>query len=100
MANLTLQDVKSYIKVDFDDDDSNIQLMLDAATEYITGSVGECDPTKARVRLLLLSIVGFMYETRTFTLEKDSKVPYPWQNTLLQLRWEYGNDSEGGEQDG
>lgn len=100
MANLTLQDVKSYIKVDFDDDDSNIQLMLDAAAEYITGSVGECDQTKARVRLLLLSIVGFMYETRTFVLDKDNKVAYPWQNTLLQLRWEYSNDSEDGGNDG
>lgn len=98
MADLSLEDVKSYIKVDFDDDNSNIQLMLDSAVEYVSGCVGECDQTKARVRILLLSIVGFMYETRTFVLDKDSKVAYPWQNTLLQLRWEYAK--EEGEQDG
>lgn len=90
MADLTLSEIKSYIRVDFSDDDLNIQLMYDAAIEYIEGCVGECNQTKARVRLLLLSIIGWMYETRTFVLEKGSQVHYPWQNTLLQLRWEYG----------
>lgn len=100
MADLTLSEVKSYIKVDFDDDDSNIQLMLDAAVEYITGCIGECDQTKARVKLLLLSIVGFMYETRTFVLEKESKIHYPWTNTIQQLKLELLPGTEEGAGDG
>ena len=38
---MTLEEVKNFLKVDFDDDDSLITLEIEAAEEYITDAVGQ-----------------------------------------------------------
>lgn len=87
---MDLQEVKSFLKVDFDDDDSYILLLIDAAKEYIIDSVGKYDASKARMRVYLLNIVSTLYEKRSLTVElanqKDEKVQYALMSIARQLR--------------
>lgn len=86
---MTLEKVKQFLKVDFDDDDSIIELIMVAAEEYIAGAVGTCDFNKARVRLLYLNLVGSMYENRLFTVDtSNEKLSWITNSMLLQLQLE------------
>ena len=58
---MTLAEMKSYLKVDFDDDDNFITLLMDVAREYIIDAIGECNEEIARVKLLMRVIVAELY---------------------------------------
>ena len=78
--------IKNYLRIDTDYDDEYIMLLLDVAREYVIDAVGECDETKARVKLVMLNIIATLYENRKFTIEKNNeKVAYAIKNMLLQL---------------
>ncbi len=84
-----LQQVKQFLRVDFDDDDSYIILLIDVAKEYIIDAVGKYDETSARYKLLLLNIVSTLYENREYTIDKtNEKVAYTLKSIILQLQLE------------
>lgn len=86
---MTLNEVKSWLKVDFDDDDDFITLLIAAAQEYVTDALGKCDENIARVRLLMLVIISEMYEKRALTVNSDStntKVQYTIRSIINQLQ--------------
>ena len=87
--------MKSYLKVDFNDDDNEITLMMNVAREYITDAIGECDETIARVQLLMRVIVGELYEKRSMTFDMNStneKVQYVIRSIINQLSFSFGDD--------
>ena len=95
---MTLAEMKSYLKVDFNDDDNDITLMMNVAREYITDAIGECDETIARVQLLMRVIVGELYEKRSMTFDMNStneKVQYVIRSIINQLS--YGDDEDEAE---
>ncbi|WP_252242890.1 head-tail connector protein [Clostridium sp. ZS2] len=86
---MDLQQVKQFLRIDFDDDDSYIILLIDVAKEYIIGAVGKYDETSARYKLLLLNIVSTLYENREYTIDKtNEKVTYTLKSIILQLQLE------------
>ena len=90
---MTLAEMKSYLKVDFDDDDNFITLLMDVAREYITDAIGECNEEIARVQLLMRVIVGELYEKRSMTFDMNStneKVQYVIRSIINQLS--FGDD--------
>ena len=90
---MTLAEMKSYLKVDYNDDDNEITLMMNVAREYIIDAVGECDETIARVQLLMRVIVGELYEKRSMTFDMNStneKVQYVIRSIINQLS--FGDD--------
>ena len=90
---MTLTEMKSYLKVDFNDDDNEITLMMNVAREYIIDAIGECDETIARVQLLMRVIVGELYEKRSMTFDMNStnqKVQYVIRSIINQLS--FGDD--------
>ena len=90
---MTLAEMKSYLKVDYNDDDNEITLMMNVAREYITDAIGECDETIARVQLLMRVIVGELYENRSMTFDMNStnqKVQYVIRSIINQLS--FGDD--------
>jgi len=92
---MTLAEMKSYLKVDFNDDDNEITLMMNVAREYITDAIGECDETIARVQLLMRVIVGELYEKRSMTFDMNStneKVQYVIRSIINQLSFSFGDD--------
>lgn len=84
---MTLDEIKRFLRVDFEDDDDLIILQLEAAREYIADAVGECDESSARVRLLLLNIVSTLYESRLYTVtQAGEKTQYSLRSMMLQLQ--------------
>lgn len=78
--------IKNYLRIDTDFDDEYIKLLIDVAREYVTDAVGECDETKARVKLVMLNLIATLYENRQFTIDKSNeKVAYAIKTMLLQL---------------
>nr|DAE10100.1 MAG TPA: hypothetical protein [Siphoviridae sp. ctGuJ10] len=72
-----LNDVKQYISVDFDDDDSLISDEIEIAQIYIDQCCGEeykTNEKKVRLSSLLLkAIVKFMYENRSIVITQNIK---------------------------
>ncbi len=90
---MTLAEMKSYLKVDFDDDDNFITLLMDVAREYIIDAIGECNEEIARVKLLMRVIVAELYEKRSMTFDMNStneKVQYVIRSIINQLS--FGDD--------
>nr|DAS68140.1 MAG TPA: head tail connector [Caudoviricetes sp.] len=83
-----LDEIKKYLRIDFDDDDSYITLLVETAKEYIEAAVGAYREGSARHRLLLYNIVATLYENRQFTLEKGDQVAYTLKSMILQLELE------------
>lgn len=83
--NLTL--VKNFLRIDMDEDDEYLNLLIEAAKEYIIDAIGVCDEENPRVKLLMLNIIASLYETRQFTIEKaNEKVQYTLKSMLMQLQ--------------
>lgn len=86
---MDLNTVKNFLRVDFDDDDDLINLLIDVAEEYITAAVGECDYMSARVKLLAMVIITDLYETRSMTTDKMSqKTQHTIRSIIAQLQAE------------
>ncbi len=86
---MTLEEVKNFLKVDFDDDNNLITLQMEAAEEYIVDAIGEYNESSARVKLLLLNIVSTLYENRLYTVSQaNRKVQYALRGMVLQLQLE------------
>ena len=95
---MTLAEAKAFLKVDFNDDDDFIKLLIDVAEEYIIDALGKCDETVARVKLLMRIIVGELYEKRSMTFDIDNtnqKVQYTIRSIINQLS--YGDDEDEAE---
>ena len=63
---MELKEIKGYLRVDYDDDDSLIQLMLDAVLDEMTELIpgfNRAEPTN-RQKLLILAYVKELYDTR------------------------------------
>lgn len=89
---MTLEEVKSFIHVDFNDDDIKIEIMKDAAIEYIKDSLGSYNEKRAKQKLLLGTLVEDMYNKESFTVDdKNESVKYIIKSIILQEQLE-GDD--------
>lgn len=88
VKDLSLEDVKLFLKVDLEDDDNYIKLLIDVAKEYVSSQIGSCDQSKARVRILMLTIIANLYEKRQLTIDKGDKVQYVLNTMIMQLQME------------
>lgn len=74
VSELDIAMVKLYLKVEFNDDDMLIQLIIDGAKGYLKSYTGLDDimiDTKEDLTLGLLALITDMYENRSFTIEQD-----------------------------
>ena len=95
---ITLEQVKNILRVDTDEDDAYLELLMKAAEEYIIAAVGAY-PQSARADILAACLVSTMYETRSFAVEKEDKKQAVIQSMLVQLELEHGLEN-GGKPDG
>ncbi len=93
---MTLDEVKRYLRVDFDDDDADIQTMMEAAKEYIAGAVGEYDDTQQKANMLFLAIVQDLYDNRTLmvTEQQRRRMSYTYASIILQLQYQEDEEEE------
>lgn len=87
---MNLATVKEYLKIDFDDDDRILEMLLGSARRYVLDAVGyQPDETDERVQLLLLVLVSDWYEHREYTSSQkvSQKVRYTVRSIVLQLQY-------------
>lgn len=96
---MKLEEIKNFLRIDGDDDDEFLLLLMDAAKEYVTHGIGRCDESSARVKLVLLTIVSTLYENRLFTVESaNEKVQYAIRSMMMQLSLECGEGDDHGDE--
>lgn len=93
---IEFEDVKNYLRVDFNDDDMLIYVMIDTAKQYISDAVGKFDENNPKHNMILLAVVAHLYENRMLQGQSSGKITRIISSMLLQERLnEYGGD--GGE---
>ena len=60
--------VKEYLRIDDDADDMTIELMMNAAKEYI-----KCDEKNPKTQMLFMLIIQDLYENRVLTVKEADK---------------------------
>ena len=68
---MSLGEVKKYLNIDFNDDDTLITLFIEVAKDYVSNGFGIYDPTNPGHKILLLKAVLILYENRE---SEDDKV--------------------------
>jgi uncharacterized phage protein (predicted DNA packaging) len=92
---VTLEQIKNILRVDTDEDDAYLELLIKAAEEYISAAVGAY-PQSARADILTAFLVSTMYETRSFAVDKEDKRQAVVQSMLIQLQLEQGGGESYG----
>jgi len=75
---IALEDVKNYLRIDGDEEDTDIETLIDISLIYIDSMVGEKykDDKKAikLADLLQLKLISDMYEQRSTDIQNNMKV--------------------------
>lgn len=83
---MELDELKSYIRVDYDDDDGIIRLMLDAVLDEMEELIPKFNresPTN-RQKLLICAYVKEVYDQRGNTTTNSEKIRYAVQSLMLK----------------
>lgn len=86
---MTIETVKDYLRVDGDDDDGLISLMMETAKEYIVSAVGEYDEEDKTANLLFCAIVQNLYDSRELMqsdIQQRKAIEYTFKSIILQLQ--------------
>lgn len=90
---MTLETVKEFLRIDYDDEDELLLLEISAAEEYIKNAVGRYDAENPLMNLLMLNIIVNMHDERALAITSEQKKNYTTRNIILQLQMdEYGGD--------
>lgn len=86
---LTLAEVKSFLRIDFDDDDGMLESLMKVADEYLTGAIGKTYNKEAeRAKLLALIVVQDLYDSRGMIEKVSGTVRKLISDFTLQLQLE------------
>ena len=94
---MKLEEVKSFLRVDFDDDDNLIKCIMKAAELYIKDTVGEYDKENSKANLLFMALVQDLYDNRELmvTEQKKKRMSYTYASIILQLQYSNKEVAEG-----
>ncbi len=81
-----LTEIKDYLRVDFDDDDSLLNTIILAGKEYIINAIGYVDMSKASFKVLLYTICADLYERRSYLIDKAIQTNKIINSLILQLQ--------------
>ncbi len=94
---IKVETAKSFLRVDYNDDDDYIQELIKAAEKYIEGALNKpVNPEDPRVLLLCKVLVKDWYDNRSFMARQTSeKVRHTVQTILTQLKYETSESGAG-----
>lgn len=99
MAILTIDEAKTWLRVDGNEEDGLIQMLIGAAETYLHNATEvEFDETNQLAKLFCLVLCADWYENRDLIGQQPSdKVRFTIQSILAQLQHAYAPDeNEGG----
>ena len=89
---ITLADVKTYLRVDFDVDDGLLNQCLAAAESYLENAISDYKTNlsnadfQSEVEILKLAIISEMYRNRDFRGDNRQSWPYYIRSMITQLQ--------------
>lgn len=81
---LSLGELKGYLRIDGSEDDLDLALLIEAAKEYLTGA-GVTEQDGARYKLAVMLYVSLHYENRDPSVKID-KLNFSFESLILQLK--------------
>lgn len=85
-----LDEGKAWLKVDYSEEDSDIQLLIDSAEIYLSNATGKVfDNTNALARLYCRVLIDDWYENRGLMVDgkTSDKVRFTLQSIMMQLQY-------------
>lgn len=86
---LTLQEVKSFLRVDFEEDDAYINMLINISETYLDIQVGVNYKNDTKLtelaKILKLKYISDMYENRGTTIATSTKTDSFINSILIQL---------------
>lgn len=85
---MELEEVKTYCRIDYDDDDTILNLIYQAVLEEMAELIKDFDPEALtnRQKLLVCMYVKDAYDNRERTTAKEDKVRFAVQSMMLKER--------------
>jgi len=70
---VSLEEAKQHLRVDTNDDDTYIQMLIKAAEQYVQNTTGKTfDGTNALAKTVCLLLIGDLYDNRQLSTDKAS----------------------------
>jgi uncharacterized phage protein (predicted DNA packaging) len=93
---VSLEDAKTFLRVDGPDDDALIQSLIDASVEYLANAAAANIDTSSKLYDLAQKIlITHWYENRE-PVGKADKLPFSLDSMILQLRYTAPDSDESG----
>lgn len=98
---LSVEEVKPYIRVDYDDDDVLIDLLIANAEIYLRDAISDFDLKvsndiegrfKNKAKLAMLVLIKNWYDNRDFMeFRVGEKIRYTIQSIMVQMNYSHGD---------
>ena len=87
---MNLHEVKEYLRIDGDADDATLEMMMQAAEQFIIDAAGFYDPENPKVKILYALLMQDFYENRVFAIREADRqrLSQVAGSILLQLQME------------
>jgi len=86
---INLDIIKNYLKIDSDEDDELISIMIEAAEEYIEEKIDKVlDSEKAMSKIMVAMLVTHWYENRGVEIgSSNKKIDHAIDNLIFSMKW-------------
>lgn len=87
---MNYDEVKNYLRIDEDEDENLIKIMMSATEQYIKNAVGFYDENNAKMKMLYALVMQDFYENRILTVKESDKqrLTHVVSSIVLQLQTE------------
>lgn len=87
---VTLEQVKSWLRIDYDEDDIDVQMLIDTAKDYIINATNELVNIESNLfNLAMRMLIQHWYDNRCQFADKEKPIPQGFQYILQQLQYCY-----------
>lgn len=91
---VSLDEVKTWLRVDFTDDDALLTTLISAAEQYLKNATGiTYDSTNHLAKLFCMTLISDWYENRELVGRASEQVRPILQSILAQLTYAYGGET-------
>lgn len=93
---ITLAEVKEALRIDYDDEDTYLQLCLDAAKAHVEDAIDDYETKiteakmQSKAKIAIIAITQDLFDNRVYTFastDKSEKVKYIIQSLMQQMRY-------------
>lgn len=86
----TLEEVKAYLGIDYNDDVSNrnITRFIDVAESYLKGAISKLPEDDERVKQLALFVIEDLYDRGSYSVKENSTIEKLKNDFIMQLQCE------------